>query len=248
MINRLYIDTTDRRRYYIYYMKQLPLIIGVIIAVLLAGGGGYYYMTQRASTSESTDIPEKTAATETETTGLMSLKDIMALGRSQKCTFEYSDPETGKTSGTSYISGENVRTDFTITDQDNNTTEGGMIMVDSTMYTWTNAENKGVKMSISQSMEASINEEIENTEWNTEYMNPDEELDYKCTGWNEDPSVFAPPSDIEFMDLSEQMKVFEDLQKSMGAEGSTSPEASCAVCDSMPAEAAAACRSSLNCE
>lgn len=229
-------------------MKQLPLIIGVIIAILLAGAGGYYYVTQRAATSEGRTIAEKTGTTEQGISGMMSLKDIMALGKSQKCTFEYSDPETGKTTGTSYISGENVRTDFTITDEENNTTEGGMILVDSTIYTWTNTESKGVKMAISQSMEATINEEIRDTEWSNEYMSPDEKLDYNCTAWNEDPSVFAPPANIEFMDLSEQMKVFEDLQKSMDEEGSTSPEASCAVCDSMPAEAAAACRSSLNCE
>ncbi len=229
-------------------MKQIPLIIGVIIVLLLAGGGGYYYMTQRASTTGAREVSDQTATEEQETTGMMSLKDIMALGRSQRCTFEYSSPDTGKTSGTSYISGKNVRTDFTITDQENNTTEGGMIMVDSTMYTWTTVDKKGVKMTITESLEASIDEEVQNTEWENEYVNPDEKLDYKCSGWNEDPSVFAPPSDIEFMDLSEQMKVFEDLQKSMGTDGETSPEASCAVCDSMPAEAAAACRSSLNCE
>lgn len=228
-------------------MKKLPLIIGVII-LLIAASGGYYYMTQQASTSSDKDTPEVSTTTEKEVSGMMSLKDIMALGRSQKCTFEYSNAETGTTTGTSYISGKNVRTDFTITNPESPMIEGGMIMVDSTMYTWTNQEKKGVKMTITESMEESVEEEMKDTEWNKEYMSPDEELDYNCSGWNEDHSVFAPPADIEFMDLSEQMKVFEDLQNSMGSEGSTSPEASCAVCDSMPEEAAAACRSSLNCE
>jgi len=229
-------------------MKQLPLIIGVIIVLLVGVGGGYYYMTQQASTSTDKEPPEATTTMDKDTKGMMSLKEIMALGRSQKCTFAYSNPDSGKTSGTSYISGKNVRTDFTITDTENKVTEGGMIMVDSTMYTWTDQDKKGVKMEITENLEESIQEEIKDTEWNKEYMSPDEKLDYNCTGWNEDHSVFAPPADIEFMDLSEQMKVFEDLQKSMGSEGATSPEASCAVCDSMPAAAAAACRSSLNCE
>lgn len=242
------IDRTDRKRYYVNYMKQLPLIIGIIIVLLVGVGGGYYYMTQQASTSSEKDQPETTMTEEKETNGMMSLKDIMALGRSMKCTFEYSSADTGMTSGTSYVSGKNVRTDYTITDTENKTTNGGMIMLDSTMYTWTNQEKKGVKMTITEEMQDSVQEEIQDTEWNNQYMSPDEELDYNCTAWNEDPSIFAPPADIEFMDLSEQMKVFEDLQKSMGSDGTTSPAASCAVCDSMPEEAAAACRSSLNCE
>ena len=229
-------------------MKQSPLIIGIIILLLLVLGGGYYFMTQRASTTDDQEIPEKQASMDKETSGIMSLKDIMALGKSMKCTFEYTHADTGKTAGTSYVSGKNVRTDFTITDTENKTTQGGMIMVDSTMYTWTDQDKKGMKMTITEDMEKSVQEEIKDTEWNQEYMSPDEDLDYNCTGWNEDHSIFAPPADIEFMDLSEQMKVFEDLQKSMGSEGTTSPEASCAVCDSMPAEAAAACRSSLNCQ
>lgn len=229
-------------------MKQLPLIIGVIIVGLLAAGGYYFYTQNSAAKTEATVETTSDTAEGKPVSGMMSLKELMSLGQSQKCTFNYTDPDTGATSGTSYISGEKVRTDFMITDPDGQKIDGGMIMANSTMYTWTSATGTGVKMEISQSMEQKIEDGVESTEYNQNYIDPDAELDYNCTAWREDPAMFIPPSDVEFMDLSEQMKQLENLQKSFGSEGSDNPAANCAICDSMPQEAAAACRSSLKCE
>jgi len=60
-------------------------------------------------------------------------------------------------------------------------------------------------------------ENIEEETEEIEYTNQTQDFDYKCTPWSVDNSVFELPENIEFMDLSEMMKGFMELQKNIPA-------------------------------
>lgn len=234
-------------------MKNIPLIIGVII-VLLAAAGGYFFMQSRSSANTMEPSGKKMAE---GGSGMMSLTELMKLGTNQMCTFSTSN-ENGSMEGTTYIADGRVRTDFNGTDSENGPTSGGMILDSEYMYTWTDQQEKGIKLPVSSmeemkdtAMEYSENEDKPKQ---PKALDPDEKIEYNCSNWNVDESVFTPPSDIPFTDFSEQIEMMKQMMPS-GAEEQTMEKstgttdvkaAQCAACD-QAGEGAAACRQALGC-
>lgn len=234
-------------------MKKLPLvpIMIAVIVILLAGGGGYYFMNMQKGTNPLTGAP-----TGNSESVFSSLTDLIASGVPQECSFSSNDPEYGSSSGKSYVSGEKIRTDFSSTDPEGNKTDGTMIMDGTYMYTWTNDTKEGMKMKIEETeeiAETEITGAVERPAWMDEAgFDPDEKVDYSCKPWLPNNAMFVPPADVKLVDFSEQMKQIEDIQnmylpKSEGETGTPSEE-DCAVCASLPAEAAAVCKTSMGCE
>jgi hypothetical protein len=70
-----------------------------------------------------------------------------------------------------------------------------------------------------------------------------QEMDYKCRVWVPNPAKFNPPSDVEFMDLTEMMQGFMEP----GAMESMM-ESGCAACDMIQdATQKAECKAELGC-
>ncbi len=224
-------------------MKNKSILIGIIVILLLAVGG--YFFMQNKTPGIMEEVTGKKMAP-SEQTGMMSLKELMASGANQMCTFSYSGPN-GSTEGTSYIANNNVRTDFKGTDENGKTYEGGMIMDGSYAYSWTTDTKEGIKMPITETLEQEIDKSQQNEDlYNPQYVDPDAKTDYKCSNWNIDNSKFTPPSDITFIDMSEQMKVYDEMMKQNTE--STDSQSACAACDSLTGEAATACKQALKCE
>lgn len=233
-------------------MKKLPivgLIAGMVVAMLLLAGGGYYYLQ-----STGRAVPSIPGTTGSSKTSLASIRDLMMQGVPQQCTFSYEDAESGyMTKGTSYISGTNVRTDFENTERNGTVITGSMILTNDSMYTWNSQEPTGIKMPISASDLEEATEAYAMPEGSEEMPmgSIDDQTEYTCSPWIPNPGLFSPPADREFIDLSEQMNLMETTFPGLES-GSTgmeiNPENACAVCESLPAEAAAACKSSMGCE
>ncbi len=223
-------------------MKNTPLIIGIIV-ILLLGVAGYFFMQNRDATSMIGSNEKKMVSN--EQSGMMTLKELMALGKSQMCTFSYSGPN-GTTEGTSYIANNNVRTDFKGTDPNGKSYEGGMIMDGSYAYSWTTETKQGIKMPITETMEQEIDKAQQQKDiYNPQYVDADAKTDYKCSNWNTDSSKFTPPSDITFMDMSEQMKVYDEMMQ----QNTNNPDmqSACSACDSLTGDAMTACKKALKC-
>ncbi len=222
-------------------MKNLPLILGIIV-ILLLGIGGYWYMNKNP-TSLSTG-KNKMEQEQTTGSGMMSLKELMGLNKNQVCTYSSSE-ETGSISGTSYISGGKVRNEFKGTYPDGKAYEGGMINDGSYMYTWTTDSNEGFKIAITDSIEKQVEDTKNDFEKNQDqFVNQNEKLNYKCSSWSPNGSMFVPPSNIKFTDYSEMMNQTQEAQPN----SEQIKEFLCKNCDNVPEAEQAACKQSLGCE
>ncbi|MFA9288981.1 MAG: hypothetical protein ACEQSA_03825 [Weeksellaceae bacterium] len=218
--------------------KNLPVILGIII-ILIAVISGAVLMQRSNNQMVGEDKPIQPA--EGGTANMKSLQELMAMGKNQKCTFEYNDPNGG-IEGTTYISASNVRSDFNNTDKDGKTSNGGMITDGDFMYTWTSDSKEGVKTAITDDMQKTVEEEREKFMQNPDtYMDPNQKVEYDCANWNPDVKVFTPPADIKFTDYSVQMQQMQEELKKMGGE-------QCQVCTNLTGESAEACKKSLGCE
>lgn len=135
-----------------------------------------------------------------------TIKNLISLGEAQKCTWVVE----GQGASEVYTDGEKSRVETT-------TPHGQMIMINDAeaIYSWDPQTKKGMKMMPEdmKSEEAMIDEE--------EAMKviPEEEIDYEqvttreyefsCESWSVNPTMFTPPTDIEFTDMNamvEQMQ------------------------------------------
>lgn len=151
----------------------------------------------------------KPVETETEQSQSSSLRELLALGKNQKCTVTTTstDDDGTKTDtvGTIYISGKKMAQEVSVTSTDKEIPKINMRMISdgSYMYTW-NIETKaqGMKIKITEPTET------ESKGGNSQggAVDLDEKVAMKCTNWIVDNSKFTIPSDVQFTDLSEMMK------------------------------------------
>lgn len=210
----------------------------IVIAVIAVAGGGIYVATQNdAEVTIEDERQMNTDATDTETGGNTTIRELLALGENLVCTFSRSDAES-TVDGTIYVdgAGERISGDFTITTEAAGTMQGRMVKTENTVYTWTDAMSRGTKMSLDATAEADASMEQH------EAVGLDEEVNYQCESWNVDESRFTIPSDIEFMDISSMMDASMDVHGSASAD-------QCAACDAIPDEnAKQQCLTSLGCQ
>ncbi|MFC1622056.1 hypothetical protein ACFL13_01590 [Patescibacteria group bacterium] len=153
-----------------------------------------------------------------------SLKDLLGMGKSIKCTGEYSG-EDGKMQMTVFVAKEKSYTEIDMEVPDQGDIKSYSIFDGEWFYMWGNMMN-GTKMKIDDIQEmADENDQYESGQGNTKGFNKD--YDYKCRPWIPDNSKFTPPSDIEFVDMTQMM---EGLQDAFGGENGDT----CAICDMVP--------------
>lgn len=164
--------------------------------------------------------------------------DLIKLGKTLKCTYSL-DTEDVNMSGTTYVSGKNMRADFENTTPNSDKIQSHMISDGDWVYTWTSASPQGLKIDINkfQSENSAPNEDNTEGEQNLKTFN--NEMDFKCMPWNEDMSLFEVPSDITFTDFSIPVTDTE-FNNNMSL---------CNTCDQLQdAEAKATCKEQLECQ
>jgi len=229
-------------------MKKI--IITLIVVFLIVGVGAYVFMASNKNAMPKIGPGAVIPASEnTESAGekdaLTSLKELVSQGIPQRCTFDYQDPESGKNSGTMFISGNKLRGDFMIKDEEGNVVNGGMITDDTYLYTWDNDKKEGFKMAITADIKEQ-SEEIRNNP--SQAFDMDKKANYICSPWVVQAGIFTPPQDVQFADFSEMMKGFGGTIAPQTSEEAGTTSEACTVCESVPAEAQAQCKQSLNCE
>lgn len=206
-------------------------VIGVLLAIIAIAGGVYYISNRDSITAGLVGDRAQMPA------GPMSLKELIAGGVSQKCTFADTSAEI-PTEGTVYVGGGKVRGDFSATSQGK---AMGMHMIadGATMHTWIDGMTSGFKMDMAASQSGT------NTQ---QSFDSDKKIDYHCESWAVDASRFVLPSDITFQDMAAMM------QGAMpGAGAGTVPQmqataAQCQACDQLPDAQKNTCRAALKCQ
>lgn len=194
----------------------------------------------QAPTTKTEKSKEKTSPST-----MTSLKDLLALNKSQMCTYEYSDPEGGSVKGVTYISGGKMRGDFTTT-ANGKSISGAMVKDSKFVYTWSPDTKQGFKMEVTEVEKSVIDKDDTTTskEQKTQSIDEDTKYDYKCSNWTTDSSKFTPPSDIKFTDYSAMIK---QIAAPTGS-GTNSGSNQCAACTYLTGDQKTSCLKQLNCQ
>ncbi len=259
--------------------KMSPMLIGMIaVGVILAGGVLFMMRGSDEEVSEVSGTKEMSGKnTSSEVSGDaeegMSLRDLLGMGKSQKCTFK-NESEGMKSEGTFYVSGGKSRAmvSNTVSGGKGGTTTSNMIFdtASNTTYVWTEGMKEGVKMTMNDAdqEEAPVSdddaaEEVPDASTSNDFTRDlDQEYSYDCDSWKTDASLFVVPSDVTFVDMAEMMKALPNPAtlpqmnptNPSGMPTSNVPragsgdmkKASCAACD-QAGDQKEACQKALGC-
>jgi hypothetical protein len=198
-------------------MNKKVLVVVVVILLLLAGG--WYYMSSKKTGSPLT----QNNGGETQTTEAISLKGLMSKGLPQTCTFT-----TEESKGTVYVDGSKVREDFEVT-LDNKIMKSHVIVMDNTMYNWSDGEKNGLKMSFDpKATPVAVESPSAGSSGN---FNADTSMNYKCGVWLPDSSKFTLPTGVTFSSF----------------EIPTQGSSQCSYCDALTGDDKTQCLKAMNC-
>jgi hypothetical protein len=173
--------------------KNKNLIIAAVVIILIAlGAAGYLLMNQNqapAQTESSTSIPQ-----EQNTDVFSTIKDALSKSLSLQC--EFTDEEGRKT--VSYIKNGQVRADITSSKPEES---GSVIVKDKKMYFWNS--RGGFTMEFTDEMMDSA----ESSAQGQDIIENLEKYKQSCRAATVSDALFSPPSDVEFQDMSDMMKM-----------------------------------------
>ena len=201
--------------------KQTLLIAGAIVAVIIIGAAGFFLLKKPAQTPQESTTTQQTQPEESQTKG--SIKNLLASGKNETCTVKYPVGEQ-MGEGTVYVSGKNLRGDFTMTSE-GKTFDSHMIQDETFIYSWLSLSPQGAKMKIA---------ELEKVQASptTESVDLDQEVDINCSSWSVDSSKFTPPADVNFMETGTTPTQTQKLDKSI-CDQITEPQAKASCLQSL---------------
>ncbi|HLE49398.1 MAG TPA: hypothetical protein VI819_05205 [Patescibacteria group bacterium] len=214
-------------------MNNKVIVAAVVLILLLVGGGAYLMMSKKSGVTTPTSVnnSQGSAVQETTGSGQKSLKDLLLAGVPQKCSF--SDVSSGvEMDGTSYIAGGKVRADFN-SKTEGKATSGHTIVDGNTSYIWMDGSQTGFKMEVNET------ESDTSSNTNQEGLDLNKSIDYKCSTWLPDQSLFNPPSDVSFTQFS--------APPTQAAGSNTQLNNLCSSCDALTGDQKTQCLSALNC-
>ncbi len=210
-------------------------IIAVVLGYWLLSGQGSPEMSKEGATQESASVGRTFA-------------QLLGMGQSLKCTYEYNDG-TNVSSGTMYMadSGERLRGEFNFTQSGLGAMQMSMVRVDGYNYMWGSAMPQGIKTKVTEENRAQL---FDNADANATAINNTE---YKCESWNADASMFAVPTNVQFMDMGDLGKMMGNPkigEATVQADGSATTDIKamqCAACE-QAGPAREQCRQALGCK
>lgn len=212
-----------------------PVFIAVAIAIIVALGAGAYVMNSRSSSPSTNTTGSNQPTPHNAMVDRTSLKDLIAKGSNQECTF--SDTQA-KTSGTVYFGKGTMRGDFN-SETNGNTYTSHMINTGTDVYIWTDGQPGGFKASMDAVEQASAGFDMQAIDLN-------KQADYACQPWAIDSSKFDVPKAVQFTDMSSMMKMISPVPSNAAVQITPGSNA-CAACNNLPADVKAQCLTALSC-
>ncbi|OGK19531.1 hypothetical protein A2866_00150 [Candidatus Roizmanbacteria bacterium RIFCSPHIGHO2_01_FULL_39_8] len=189
-------------------------ILPVLVILLFLGVGGYFFLNSQNKQTIAPENMMQGKKTSEEGNVFTSIKDALSKSVSLECT--YNDEEG--VSVKSYIKGGGVRSMMTAKDpkQPNN-----FIMKDNKMYMWNDTTKEGFMTTWEMPKDITPNPTLEAMGKEEEKTNESDSLlaqmeKYKdaCKPAVVADSLFTPPTDVKFQDMSAvQKQMMEQLSK-----------------------------------
>ena len=157
-----------------------------------------------------------------------TMQDLMARGKSMKCTYTQEVEGGGTATGVVYMADKNARTEITIKEANSPFGKMYALVNQEWVYSWNDTSSEGYKIALEASEMGEKNKET--------VSNLSEEIDFECKSWKKDNSKFKVPTNIEFKDMSEMMEGFEDMDLGEELENAEimGDEFLCEICKNAP--------------
>lgn len=178
-------------------MPVKNILIGLAVVVIL--GGAYFLFSKPAAPAQNAAQGNQAAGQNTGQaasgngafTG--SLADLVGRGGDWKCTFGAQGNGYSST-GTTYVSGGKMRSDFSSKIQQvNQTVDSHMIQDGGFVYVWTSLAKQGFKA------KATLGTKDASTQFQAQGVNIDQKYNYNCAPWTVDASLFVLPKEVTFV-------------------------------------------------
>jgi len=186
-------------------MKNKQSLTTIAILVILLVGGIAFAKSRQSSTPQSTS--------QTTSSSKQKISDWLSNKQSTICTVKNGDYET-----TIYTKGGKVRVDGVSRMQ--NDKKSFFIQNDKYAYIWTEGQETGIKYPIMDEMmeeekgEETTQEPTNDYKFNLKEMEHEwESMNYKCEPKSLDDSIFEPPTNIKFNDMSALMESMQNMNE-----------------------------------
>ncbi len=202
------------------------IIIAIVIGLIAATLVGVWYFNGVDTSLEGTAQSETTVPTDSlapvnsadQIKGKNSISSLLGLGKSIDCAFVFSS-EGMRGEGTGFFDKGMARIDSLYSGTSTESMASYMI-IDSNakiMYSWFTQDGttQGIKMSTENSAAQTPASVPSGSKPDTEQITPDSDVQYDCKPWQVDASVFVPPKNVTFMDMTDMSKMMEDMQLEM---------------------------------
>lgn len=212
--------------------RNVQIVIGVLVLIIL-GAGAFLMFKNSSKTPVATQNSQTPVAEQNPASTQKSIKDLLTSGQAQKCTYRDKMAEVD-VEGTVYVAGGRMRSDYT-SKTGGQTIMGHMVVSDNKSYIWMDGQSMGMMMAFDP------NRTPEAAPTGSQSVDVNKLIDYNCSGWTSDNSVFTPPANIKFQNLGE-------VKAPTGSSVNTTPsQDQCAACDYLTGDDKAQCRAALKC-
>jgi hypothetical protein len=185
-------------------MNTNIFVVG-LIALVLIGGGVWYGVSQNNMQEVNNDagMNEETGddSAEAGMSGTGSFARLLGLESAVSCEFA-STIDGNSSTGVFYTDGRHFRVDATSATS-YGTFNSKMINDGEFQYVWGSGADgmTAIKMAVT---EVEADDSSTNTD-NKAMFDIEQDVTYDCQAWSVDNTMFLPPSDIQFMDMSAMM-------------------------------------------
>lgn len=190
-------------------------IIAIVVFLLVVSFGVYSLNGKKTIQTENVKSQN--------TRSQKSLKDLLSLGKPQKCLLE---------NGTIFMSDGKVRSDFS--------ENSHMLVLNNTSYIWSDDQKSGIKTTFD--IDSTPNPEAATPEAGargTANFDFNSQNDYNCENWSEDLSIFELPKGVTFQDMSKLVNPVKPAGDSNSAQ--------CGYCETLDGDSKTQCLKALSC-
>ena len=168
-----------------------------------------------------------------------TMTDLMARGKSMKCTYTQEVKDSGTATGVVYMADKKARIEITVNEGIGHAGKMYAIINQGWHYSWIEGSSKGYKMTAEA---AEFDEKMKEG-----VSDLSKDIDFKCKSWKKDNSKFKAPSNGVFEDLSEMMEGLGDMpsQEEMEADAN---KMICELCKNAPASEMEECLGGVVCD
>jgi hypothetical protein len=222
-------------------------IIAIAVGVIIVLGASAAFLYSKTQKTEKIAATVAVKESKSEKAKMSSIVDLLSKNENTKCTFSSSTDE-GETSGTVYVSGDKAKVELETTTGKEKTTIYTIRQGD-TFYMWGDSLPTGMKMTMNVDEWAQKAKQPQTKEALSTF-DPNSDVDFKCSAWTVDPSLFIAPTNVKFISIQGMMNPTGTATEDKTTETSekTNTTDQCSICSALTGDAKNVCLKQFNCQ